>query len=83
MSAKAQGISQILGVPIPFFFDGVARIPGLSGRRGPAPTPGYVSEFLSSSGGLKLVRAFTQIGSTTLKRSVVRLVEEMAGDSER
>jgi transcriptional regulator with XRE-family HTH domain len=81
-SSRLQGISQILGVPIPFFFEGAPRMPGQSGRRGPVPTPTYISEFLASSDGLALAKSFAQIGSTKLKRCVVRLVEKMGSNDE-
>ena len=42
-----------------------------------APSPGYVSDFLASSDGVKLARAFTQIGDAKLRRCIVSLVEEI------
>ena len=48
-------------------------------RCGPA-SPAYVSEFLSSTDGLALVKAFTKIKEAKLRRRVVQLVEEIAGD---
>jgi hypothetical protein len=42
----------------------------------------YVSDFLANSDGLKLVRAFTQIGDAQLRRSLVRLVEEIVGEGD-
>ena len=45
-----------------------------------APVADYVSEFLSSSDGLALTKAFTNIKDSKLRRRVVDLVEEIAGD---
>ena len=42
----------------------------------------YVSDFLANSDGLKLARAFTQIGDAQLRRCLVRLVEEIADESD-
>jgi transcriptional regulator with XRE-family HTH domain len=79
-ASRLQGISQILQVPIPFFFEGAPRIAGQSRQSGVAPSPAYVSEFLATSDGLKLIGAFMQIGDAALRRSLVRFVEQMAGD---
>ena len=68
----------ILQVPVPFFFDGAPQS-GYSAKGAIAPSPAYVSDFLANSDGLKLVRAFTQIGDAKLRHCVVRLVEEIVG----
>jgi transcriptional regulator with XRE-family HTH domain len=78
-ASRLQGISQVLRVPIPFFFEGAPRLPGDSRRDGVAPNPAYVSEFLASANGLKLVGIFTRIRDAKLRRSIVRLVEVIAG----
>jgi transcriptional regulator with XRE-family HTH domain len=72
-ASRLQQISQILQVPVPFFFEGV---PG--GAAGLAETPSYVREFLTSSDGLTLAKAFTRIKSARLRRLIVDLVEECA-----
>jgi hypothetical protein len=48
-----------------------------------APFPTYVSDFLADAVGLKLVRAFMQISDAKLRRSIVRLVEEIGGKGDR
>ena len=77
-ASRLQHISHILQVPVPFFFEGASDQP--RGAGGPA-TPAYVSEFLSSTQGLALVKAFTKIKEAKLRRRVVQLVEEIAGDA--
>jgi transcriptional regulator with XRE-family HTH domain len=79
-ASRLQGISQILQVPIPFFFDGVPRMAGQPRSNGKAPFPTYVSEFLATSDGLRLVGVFSRIRNATLKRSIIRLVEQITGD---
>ena len=71
-SSRVQQIANALQVTPPFFFD------GLSGyqSRGEAMAD-YVSEMLATKGGVALVKAFTRIMGTTLKRSIVHLVEEL------
>jgi hypothetical protein len=41
--------------------------------------PDYVSDFVSSSDGLALIKAFIRIKSGKVRRAVVLLVENMAG----
>jgi len=80
-ASRLQHISQILKVPVAFFFDGVMG-PGKQAEDGStkAPVADYVSDFLSSSDGLALTKAFTNIRDSKLRRRVVDLVEEIAGD---
>ena len=77
-ASRLQALSNVLQVPVPFFFDGS---PQSAGSGGEAPSPVYVLDFLACSGGLKLIEAFTQIGDAKLRRSLVRLVEELGGES--
>ncbi|HEV3219677.1 MAG TPA: helix-turn-helix transcriptional regulator, partial [Candidatus Acidoferrales bacterium] len=81
-ASRLQEMSYILQVPVPFFFEGAPQIAGYSGKGAIAPSPAYVSDFLANSDGLKLVRAFTQIGDAKLRRSLVRLVEEIVGEDD-
>src|SRR3982074_1210983 len=60
-ASRLQHISQILQVPVAFFFDGVRYQPGQSKGLGEVPTPAYVSDFLATSEGLALVKAFRRI----------------------
>jgi hypothetical protein len=39
-----------------------------------------VSDFLATSDGLALIKAFTRIKEPKLRRHIVNLVEEIAGD---
>jgi transcriptional regulator with XRE-family HTH domain len=81
-ASRLQHISDILGVPVPFFFEGAPHGPGQIKSKGAAPSPTYVTEFLASSDGLALAKAFTRIQEPELRRRIVRLVEEIAGDDE-
>ncbi|MBI2714231.1 MAG: helix-turn-helix transcriptional regulator [Rhizobiales bacterium] len=75
-SSRLQQISNILKVPVTFFFEDVPGQPKLDGK---APSPAYVSDFLATSDGLALTKAFMQIKDAKLRRSIVNLVEEIAG----
>ena len=79
-AGRLQHISQLLQVPVPFFFEGAPHLPGEPIGIGPAPSPAYVFNFLATSDGLALTKAFMQIKQTSLRRRIVHLVEEIAGD---
>jgi transcriptional regulator with XRE-family HTH domain len=79
-ASRLQHISDILQVPVPFFFEGAPDLPGQPMRFGGAPSPAYVSEFLATNDGLTLTKAFMQIREQKLRRRIVSLVEEIAGD---
>jgi transcriptional regulator with XRE-family HTH domain len=79
-ASRLQLISQLLQVPVPFFFEGAPHLPGQSIGIGPAPSPAYVFNFLATTDGLALTKAFMQIEQPGLRRRIVHLVEEIAGD---
>jgi len=45
---------------------------GHPGKGAKAPLPPYVADFLATSDGLALVKAFMQIDHSALRRSIVR-----------
>ena len=78
-ASRLQQISLILQVPVAFFFEGAPHLPGASRSEGAdAPSPAYVSEFLASSDGLALTKAFMRISDAKLRRRIVDLVEQIA-----
>jgi transcriptional regulator with XRE-family HTH domain len=81
-ASRLQHISSILQVPIPFFFEGAPILPGQAYGLDDAPSPAYVSDFLATSDGLALTKAFTRIQDAKLRRRIVGLVEEIAGEDK-
>jgi transcriptional regulator with XRE-family HTH domain len=86
-ASRLQAISQILDAPVHFFFDGGPQsaksehgpdVPGLSEHSSPA----YVTDFLTTSDGLALVKAFVKIKDASLRRSIVRMVEAITAEHE-
>jgi transcriptional regulator with XRE-family HTH domain len=77
-ASRLQQISAILQVPVSFFFEGAPQagesVPGL----GEAPSPAYVADFLATSEGLALVKAFVRIGDKQIRRRIVDLVVQIA-----
>jgi len=80
-ASRLQQISNILQVPVSFFFEGAPHIPGShSSGMSEAPSPAYVSDFLATSDGLSLTKAFMRIKNSKLRRRIVDLVEQIAGE---
>src|SRR6201998_2120445 len=83
-ASRVQQIAHILQVPVSFFFEGG---PSTTGERadgmGEAPSPAYVSEFLSTTDGLALTKAFMRIDDAKLRRRIVELVEQIASREKR
>jgi transcriptional regulator with XRE-family HTH domain len=82
-ASRLQQISHILQVPVAFFFEGAPNLlPGGengSGLNG-APSPAYVADFLATSDGLALTKSFMRIKDARLRRRIVDLVEQIAGE---
>ena len=79
-ASRLQQISHILQVPVSFFFEGapaVSTSPRTDGLN-EAPSPAYVSDFLATSDGLALTKAFMRISDSKLRRRIVDLVEQIA-----
>jgi transcriptional regulator with XRE-family HTH domain len=77
-ASRIKQISEILQVPVSFLFDG-----GPTGIASPEgfgedASPSYISDFLATSEGLALTRAFTSLTDAKLRRSIVDLVEQIA-----
>jgi transcriptional regulator with XRE-family HTH domain len=82
-ASRLQQIAQILQVPVSFFFEGAPNAPGFSGPGlEEAPSPAYVSDFLATSDGLALTKAFMGISNPKVRRRIVELVEQMAEDEK-
>jgi len=82
-ASRLQQISHILQVPVAFFFEGAPNLHGSAdGGMKEAPSPAYVSDFLATSEGLSLTKSFMRIKEPKLRRRIVDLVEEIAGDED-
>src|ERR1700682_1570318 len=68
-ASRLQHLSQILQVPVAFFFEGApaaSGIPRAAREAADAPSPVYVADFLATSDGLALVKAFMCIEDAKL-----------------
>jgi transcriptional regulator with XRE-family HTH domain len=77
-ASRLQQAADILGVPVSFFFEGGADGPFESDDS--APSPAYLDDFVSSSDGLRLAKAFMQIPRSAVRLRIVALVNELAGE---
>ena len=75
-ASRLHHIADILQVPVAFFFEDA---PGQAKTTGDAPSPAYVSDFLATTDGRALTKAFMQIKNAKLRRSIVDVVKEIAG----
>ncbi|MBX5156303.1 MULTISPECIES: helix-turn-helix domain-containing protein [unclassified Rhizobium] len=80
-ASRLQNISNILNVPVSFFFEDA---PGENSGAGGMETSSsnYVVDFLSSSEGLQLNRAFVKISDPKVRRKVVELVKALAAEAD-
>jgi transcriptional regulator with XRE-family HTH domain len=77
-SSRLVQIANVLKVPVTFFFEGG---PDQSKLDGKAQSPAFISEFLATSDGLALTKAFMRIKNAKLRRNIVTLVKEIAGNA--
>jgi transcriptional regulator with XRE-family HTH domain len=81
-ASRLQAISQILETPVHFFFEGAPQSGKAVPISGEAPSPSYVTDFLTTSDGLALVKAFVKIKDASLRRSIVRMVEAITAERD-
>ncbi|MGV1952329.1 helix-turn-helix domain-containing protein [Agrobacterium vitis] len=83
-ASRLQNISSILNVPVSFFFEDAPGEQIVAGANGfsEAASSNYVVDFLSSSEGLQLNRAFVKINDPKVRRKVVDLVKALAADAD-
>ncbi|ALA17330.1 MULTISPECIES: helix-turn-helix domain-containing protein [Chelatococcus] len=77
-ASRLQQIAKVLGVPVEFFFDGAPAADGVAGGFAEAPSSSYVSDFLSTSEGVQLTKAFIRIKDAKVRRRIVDLVVALA-----
>jgi transcriptional regulator with XRE-family HTH domain len=79
-ASRLHRISEVLQVPVSFFFEGLAS--KATGKERGTEALDYVADFVASSDGLALIRSFSKIRNAKLRRSIIDLVERTAGVPE-
>ena len=77
-ASRLQQISSILQVPIPFFFEGLSDPSNTAKRPAGTPIPDHISEFIATTDGLSLIKAYTRIKRRNVRQAIVALVEKLA-----
>ena len=81
-ASRLQQISRVLSTPVAFFFEDA---PGSSDDEGgfaESNSTNYVVDFLSSSEGLQLNRAFVKIENPKVRRKLVDLAKALASEAD-
>jgi transcriptional regulator with XRE-family HTH domain len=79
-ASRLQQIAHILQVPVAFFFEGAPNASAQRGSHERALSIAQIDDFVSDSNGLRLIGAFMRIDNADLRRKIVTLVQEIAGD---
>jgi transcriptional regulator with XRE-family HTH domain len=77
-SSRLQSISEILGVPIQFFFEGAPSTVSIGNAD---LHMDFVTEFITTDEGLTIARAFSKIKDARLKRRIADLVEGLTAEN--
>lgn len=82
-ASRLQNISSVLNVPVSFFFeDAPGEQPIEQSGMSEANSSNYVVDFLSSSEGLQLNRAFIKIEDPKVRRKIIDLTKALASSNE-
>lgn len=80
-ASRLQQIAKMLGVPVSFFFEGAPTGDTPAGGFTEAASTDYVADFLATSEGVQLSKAFIRIKNPRVRRRVIDLVEALADES--
>jgi transcriptional regulator with XRE-family HTH domain len=81
-ASRLQQIANVLGVQVGFFFEGAPVPDGSAKGFSESASPAYVSDFLATSDGLALTKAFMKVTDAKVRRRIVDLVEAMVAEQE-
>jgi len=77
-ASRLQQFSNILGVPVKFFFQDSSSSPSQRKMKSADPAITHVSEFIASEDGRNFMKAYMKIRDAKLKRAIATFVEELA-----
>jgi transcriptional regulator with XRE-family HTH domain len=81
-ASRLQHIARVLTVPVSFFFEDAPGAPAQAGGMAEPKSASYIVDFLSSSEGIQLNKAFVRVKDAKLRRRIIDLVRAMAGEDE-
>jgi transcriptional regulator with XRE-family HTH domain len=79
-ASRLRQISHILQVPVEFFFEGAPNASAPHGSNKSELWMAQIDDFVSDPDGLRLIGAFLRIDNAAVRRRIVMLVQEIAGD---
>jgi transcriptional regulator with XRE-family HTH domain len=81
-ASRLQNIAAVLNVPVSFFFEDAPTGSSEAATGMAESASSYVVDFLSSSEGLQLNRAFVKVSDPKVRRKIIDLVRSLADDVE-
>ena len=81
-ASRSRELSHVLQVPVQFFFEGLPEMRVAVWRDRKEPAQKFVYDFLASSDGIALARAFARLKSSRLRRRIVQLVKEFVDEKD-
>lgn len=82
-ASRLQAIANVLNVPVSFFFEDAPGENGVVNKGfGEENSATYVVDFLNSSEGLQLNRAFVKINDPKVRRKIIDLVKSLSDAPE-
>jgi transcriptional regulator with XRE-family HTH domain len=79
-ASRLQQMSHILQVPVEFLFEGAPNASAPHGSNKSELWMAQIDDFVSDPDGLRLIGAFLRLDNAALRRRIVMLVQEIAGD---
>lgn len=79
-ASRLQAIASILNTPVSYFFEGAPEDAEDGAGKAADDTAPHVADFLSSSEGIQLNRAFVKIADPKVRRKVLELVKALAAE---
>ena len=79
-ASRLQQMSDILQVPVEFFFEGAPNASAPHDSDGSTLSVAQIDDFISDSSGLRLIGAFMRIDNASMRPRIVMLVQEIVGD---
>jgi len=79
-ASRLQAIASILNTPVSFFFEGAPDEDDTNAGKLAEEGSPYVADFLSSSEGIQLNRAFVKIADPKVRRKILDLVKALAAE---
>jgi transcriptional regulator with XRE-family HTH domain len=81
-ASRLHQIANVLSVPVAFFYEDMPGGEAAAVGFGESGSPVYISEFMASSEGLALAKAFMKVSDPKVRRRIVDLVEAMVAASQ-